>query len=212
MHALAADLVRRGVAVWNVEYRRVGCPGGGWPGTFDDVAAGADLLGELAGRFGLDLGRVAVVGHSAGGHLALWLAARHRLAPGSPGAEPGLRPRLAVGLAAVADLVEAARRRLSDDAVVGLLGCRPEQRPDVYGQASPAELLPTGVRQLLVHGTADTSVPVDLSRRYQAAAERAGDRCELVTLPGVDHFALIDPASDAWRSTAEVLSAELDRR
>jgi acetyl esterase/lipase len=212
MHALAGDLLRRGVAVWNLEYRRVGSPGGGWPGTFEDVAAGLDMLRELAGPCGLDLDRVAVLGHSAGGHLALWLAARHRLARGWPGAEPRLRPRLAVGLAPVADLAEAARRRLSDDAVVGLLGYRPDERPDVYRQASPFALLPLGVRQILVHGTADASVPVDLSRRYRVAAGRGGDPCELVLLDGVDHFALIDPATEAWRSTADAVLAELGGR
>jgi acetyl esterase/lipase len=208
MHAVAADLQRRGAAVWNLEYRRVGSAGGGWPGTFEDVAAGFDALGGLAGRHRLDLDRVAVVGHSAGGHLALWLAGRARLERG-PGARPRLLPALAVALAGVCDLVEAARRHLSQDAVVDLLGGDPEQRPEAYRLASPAALLPLGVPQVLVHGTADDSVPFELSERYAAAATRRGDACELVALDGVDHFALIEPATAAWRATVERLGGVL---
>jgi len=211
MRALAGDLLGRGFAVWNLEYRRVGSPGGGWPGTFDDLAAGVDFLGELAEPFSLDLNRIAVVGHSAGGHLALWLAARHRVAFGWSGSAPRLRPSLAVGLAPIPDLAAGARRRLSNDAVVDLLGCWPSERPDIYRQTSPAALLPLGVRQVLVHGTADTSVPIDLSRRYRAAASDAGDQCELIELAGVDHFALIDPATAAWRLSAGAILAELHR-
>jgi acetyl esterase/lipase len=208
MHALAADLQRRGVAVWNLEYRRVGSAGGGWPGTFEDVAAGFDALHDLAGGYHLDLDRVAVVGHSAGGHLALWLAARARLEHG-PGARPRLLPMLAVALAGVCDLVEAARRHLSQDAVVELLGGGPEERREAYRLGSPAALLPLGVPQVLVHGTADASVPFDISERYAAAARAAGDPCELVALDGVDHFALIDPESPAWGTTVERLAMVL---
>jgi acetyl esterase/lipase len=208
MHALAADLQRRGVAVWNLEYRRVGSVGGGWPGTFEDLAAGFDALPDLAGRHRLDLRRVAVVGHSAGGHLAMWLAGRARLERG-PGARPRLLPALAVALAGVCDLLEAERRHLSDDAVVELLGGRPLERAEAYRLGSPAALLPLGVPQLLVHGTADASVPFDISERYAAAARAAGDRCELLALDGVDHFALIDPASLAWRATWERLERVL---
>jgi len=208
MHGVAADLQRRGVAVWNLEYRRVGSAGGGWPGTFEDVAAGFDALDDLAGRYHLDLDRVAVIGHSAGGQLALWLAGRARLERG-PGARPRLLPALAVALAGVCDLVEAARRHLSEDAVVELLGGRPEERPEAYRLGSPAALLPLGVPQVLVHGTADASVPFEISERYTAAARAAGDTCELLALDGVDHFALIDPASAAWRATVERLGGVL---
>lgn len=208
LHAVAADLQRRGLAAWNLEYRRMDSPGGGWTGTFDDVAAGFDLLGDLADRHGLDLGRVAVAGHSAGGQLALWLAGRPRL-EGGPGLPPLLPPALAVSLAGVCDLEEAYRMELSDGAVVQLLGGRPEDRPEAYRQASPAALLPLGVPQILIHGTADDAVPFAISEHYVAAARAAGDACELIELDGVDHASLIDPASDAWHLTAERLEQAL---
>lgn len=208
MHAAAADLQRRGLAAWNLEYRRMDSPGGGWTGTFDDVAAGFDFLGDLADRHRLDLGRVAVVGHSAGGHLALWLAGRPRLV-GRPGAPPLLPPALAVALAGICDLEEACRQGLSDDAVVQLLGGRPEDRAEAYRQASPLALLPLGVPQILVHGTADDAVPFEISQRYADAARAAGDACELIALDGVGHRSLIDPASDAWHLTVERLEHAL---
>jgi acetyl esterase/lipase len=215
MHAVAADLQRRGVAVWNLEYRRVGSPGGGWPGTFQDVAAGFDALSRLAGCHRLDLRRVAVVGHSAGGHLALWLAGNGppRLgldAPHRPGARRSApAPALVVALAGLCDLVEAARRHLSQDAVVELLGGGPQERREQYLLCSPAALLPLGVPQVLVHGTADSTVPFDISERYALAARAAGDACELVALDGVGHFALIDPATAAWRATVQRLERAL---
>lgn len=208
MNALAAWLRAAGVAAWNVEYRRIGSPGGGWPGTFEDVAAGFDALAEHADRLGIDLTRVAAVGHSAGGHLALWVAARGRLA-GHPGSSPRVVPSLAVSLAGVCDLVEAARRRLSAGAAVELLGGEPDELPDVYAHASPLASLPLGVEQLVVHGTADADVPEELSVSYAGAAVAAGDRCELLRLEGVDHFALIDPGSDAWAAVADRLLTRL---
>jgi len=200
MHALAADLVRRGYRVWNIEYRRVGTPGGGWPGTFQDVAAALDALAEHT-----PAASVVLVGHSAGGHLALWAAARRRLpatAPHGLGRPAVVVPDLVVSLAGVSDLTEAADRRLSDDAVVGLLGGTPAEIPDVYRLACPLRLLPLGVPQVAAHGTRDTSVPLDLTTLYAAAA---GPECVPMILPGADHFDVIDPTSAAWAAVVTCL-------
>jgi acetyl esterase/lipase len=235
MTQLAADVMDRGWAAWNLEYRRVGSiPSGGWPGTFQDVGAGIDYLGRAAvvEKFRLDLSRVVAVGHSAGGHLALWAAGRGRLPPGAPGAPgapkaaPEAAPEAAagaagaagasgtaeyvglcgvVGLAAVADLAEAAEMRLGGGAVERLLGGTPEHCPDRYAMANPAQLLPIGVPQVLVHGELDGAVPAEMSRGYVERAAAAGDHATLVELPGVGHMELIDPASAAWSATVQHL-------
>ena len=192
---LAVDLARRGYATWNLEYRRVGPLGGGWPATCLDVAAGLDHLAELADERRLDLGRVIFVGHSAGGHLALWAVGR----AGVTG-KAAVRPALVVSLAGVNDLVEAAWRGLGDtaNATADFVG----SDPDAYEQASPAEQLPLGVRQLVVQGDADGPDFVDLSRLYATAARAAGDDVELLELPGADHFDVITPTSTAWSQIA----------
>ncbi|HEY2704122.1 MAG TPA: alpha/beta fold hydrolase [Candidatus Dormibacteraeota bacterium] len=186
MHALSGDLHRRGWATWNVEYRRLGAPGGGWPGTLEDCAAAVDALARVDG---VDHRRVVAVGHSAGGQLALWLATR-----------PGIAA--VVALAAVSDLAAAARLGLGGGAAVELLGGTPEDLPERYRRASPRALLPLGVPQLLVHGELDDRVPVAMSRDHAEAARAAGDPVELVTLPGVGHADTIDPESRAWRAAA----------
>ena len=194
-----ADLAARGWAVWNLEYRRLGWRSrGGWPATFEDLAAGVDQLGKLDAP--LDLARVVAIGHSAGGHLALWAAARTGLPAGAPGAEPSVRLAGAVAQAGVVDLREAVRLDLSRGAARTLLGGPPGRLPHSYDVASPFERLPLGVPQLLVHGDADDSVPIELSCRYAGRAAVAGDACELVELPGCGHFEHLDPASDAWRA------------
>jgi acetyl esterase/lipase len=207
MHALAAGRASRGWAVWNLEYRRTGMPGAGWPGTFRDVAAGIDALAGLAGEHRLDLARVAFIGHSAGGHLALWAAARDRLPPSW--ARPAVRPAHVVSLAGVCDLAEAARRRLSDGAVLELLGAGPGEAPEVYQQACPRRLLPLGAGQTIAHGTRDEDVPFELSSEYAAAARRAGDRCEFLPVEGADHFDMIDPASPAWEHLDGVIRGQV---
>lgn len=194
MTAVADDLAARGFAVWNLEYRRLGAPDAGWPGTLMDVATGVDHLAQLAADgVHLDLDRVVVAGHSAGGHLALWCAARRRLRAGpSP-----VRVALAVGLAPIADLARAAALRVGGDVVAEFLGGLPGRVPERYRVASPMEMLPLGVEQLILHGTADDAVPIELSRRYAEAARAAGDTVELVELPGMGHMEYLDPASDA---------------
>lgn len=186
-------LAGQGFAVWNVEYRRVGAPGGGWPGTFDDVLAALDYLPRLAQQFLLDMQWVVLCGHSAGGQLALWAAAQ---ASRGRVAVPGLRG--VVALAPVSDLHDAWERHLSQDAVVELLGGTPAEVGDRYGTASPARLLPLGMPQVLIHGTADDAVPFAMSEQYVARATAAGDRAVLVALEGLGHFEVIDPWSSAW--------------
>ena len=202
MTGLCEDLARRGLAAWNLEYRRVG-NGGGWPETFLDVAAGVDALAGLDAL--LDLGRVGAVGHSAGGHLALWACGRARLPADAPGAGPRVVPRVVVSQAGVADLRLAAVTRPSDEPTRALLGAR----PDVYELASPSELLPLGVEQLVLHGERDDTVSMRISESYAAAAAAAGDRCELRVLPRTGHFEHIDARSDAWRTAADWLAERL---
>jgi acetyl esterase/lipase len=193
---LCAALTRAGVATWSLEYRRIGDPGGGWPATGDDVLRGAEYLRTLAQGYPLDLTRVVAVGHSAGGQLALWLAAQHKLPL-----------RGVVSLAGVADLRRGWELGLSRGAVAELLGGSPSEQPERYRQASPIELAPLGIPERLLHGTKDDVVPIEMSRRFQAAAAAAGDDARLIELPDAGHFELIDPRTHAW---AAVEAAVLD--
>ena len=183
-----------GVATWSLEYRRVGHDGGGFPGTCDDVVAGAAHLRELAASFPLDLTRVVALGHSAGGHLALWLA-RHRPLP----------LRGVVALAPVADLRRAYELNLSDGAALSFVGGTPQAVAQRWQQASPVELVPLGVPQRLVHGEEDVDVPLEIGLRYADAAQRAGDDCTLTILPRTGHFELIDPRSAAWSEVRDAV-------
>lgn len=192
-----ASLTGLGLATWSLEYRRIGNPGGGWPGTFTDVAHGTDHLRVLARSYPLDLKRVIVLGHSAGGQLALWLAARHRLPKDSPlYANNPLQLRGIVSLAGITDL--RRYRPNCGEAVKKLLGGPSEETPGRYQQTSPIELLPLRVEQHLIHGALDEIVPVDFSRDYAAAATKKGDRVRLTLLPHAGHFDLIASQSSAW--------------
>jgi acetyl esterase/lipase len=190
MTPLAHDLAARGLAAWNIEYRRVGQEGGGWTGTLDDAAAALAHVGVLEE---VDTGRVVTAGHSAGGHLALWLGAGER------------RVRLlgAVSLAGVADLVSGAIAGLGNGACRDLLGGMPDEVPERYAAASPAALLPLGAPQLLVHGERDEVVPPSQSRDYAEAARAAGDEAELVELADADHFDVIDARHLAWATAVK---------
>ena len=204
-------LADAGYVVATVEYRRVGMSGGGWPGTFDDLALVADvtpgLVAAETGRVEAPEAGPVVVGHSAGGHLALWLASRHRLPSSSrwhrttPAALTGV-----VSLAGMADLADAEDRELGDHAAAALLGGSPAEHPDRYAVASPARWLPLGVRAVLVHGAVDPAVPLECSRTYARTATSAGDDVELVELDGVGHFELIDPLSTAWPAVLTAVS------
>jgi acetyl esterase/lipase len=191
-----------GIATWSLEYRRTGEAGGGWPGTFEDVAAGTRFLLDRAESFGIDPERVVLLGHSAGGHLATWLGSRNRVPEGSgiEGAAP--RVRGVVSLAGLLDLHAAWSLHLSDDAVVEVLGGTPAEVPEWYQAASPLALLPASVPHLIVHGTADEVVPISMSERYHREAVRVGQDSTLMQLDGADHFDLIDPDSAVWPEIA----------
>ena len=182
---MCAALTRAGIATWSLEYRRIGQPGGGWPGTCEDVLRGAAHLRKLSEQFPIQSSRAIAIGHSAGGHLALWLAAQKK---------PRLRG--VVSLAGVADLRRAYELKLSNTVVADFMGDAPDAV--TYKQASPIELLPLGTPSRLLHGDRDDIVPLEISHRFAEAATKAGDDSKLVTLPGADHFAVIDPRSPEW--------------
>ncbi|MGI8417050.1 MAG: alpha/beta hydrolase family protein [Nakamurella sp.] len=208
---LAADLATRGWVVWNLEYRRVG-DGGGWPATLQDVATGIDKLTDIAGagKYGsIDVDHVVAIGHSAGGQLAAWLAARQQLAAGAPGAiAAGAKRAVAVtgvvSQAGVLDLTVAAATGVGGSSVPDLLGGTVEQHPDRYEIADPIKHLPLGVPLHCVQSKDDGNVPYSQSTAYVAAATKAGDTAELHTVAG-DHFTLIDPTSAAWAVVVDLL-------
>lgn len=205
-HASAA-LTAVGIATWTIEYRRIGNAGGGWTGTFDDVAAGANFVRVLAQRFPLDLNRVVFVGHSAGGHLALWLAARRNLPLQGPLCRrESFEPRGVVSLAGITDLrAFGAVSGYCNDSVAELLGGKPDQVPERYALTSPIELLPSLSMQHIVHGSLDTVVPLGQSQSYVERALAVGSNVHLSVLDGVGHFDLIAPFSPAWLHIKEII-------
>lgn len=203
---LCLALKHEGYAVWSIEYRRVGATGGGWPATFGDVAAGFDHAAVLGRSYPLDLTRVVALGHSAGGHLAFWLAGRHHIPHESPLASPGPQVALrgVIGLAGALDL------RLTADLagyttfahdkreVYALMGGSPEAVPDRYRVGNPGDLLPFNVPQAVIQGTEDGQIPPELPTRWAAMARGHGDEVEVLSVPGADHFDVIDPGSAVW--------------
>jgi acetyl esterase/lipase len=194
---LCAALTAKGIATWNLEYRRVGNPGGGWPGTFEDVANGFRFLPQIAKRYNLDPLNSLVMGHSAGGQLAVCLA----------GHEPSAIRVLS--LAGVLNLQQAFDLHLSNDAVVEFLGGKPAEVPDHYREADPTRLPIPQARQILVHGAQDDVIPPAFSRNYVEEKKKKGENVTLVELPKADHYDLIDPRSAAWtlieKAVAELL-------
>jgi acetyl esterase/lipase len=197
MDGLAVDLARRGWAAWNIEYRRVGA-GGGWPAAGDDVATAIDHLLALAPVYNLDLDRVATVGHSAGGQLALWAASRGR--------RGAVHPHLAVGLAAITDLRAAREQGVGGRSVQNLLQTSPDPNKAMR-DASPLTHVPLDVPQILLHALDDEQVPLSQTRDYADAARRDGDDVTVIEVPGGagGHFGLIDPGSAAWAATAAAM-------
>lgn len=207
---LTAALAAEGFAVCAPEYRRTGQPDGGWPGTFDDVAVAVDALPGLAVAAAdglIDPGRVLLAGHSAGGHLALWAAARHRLPPEARWHSAASRCAGVVALAAVSDLVACYQQGLGNGAVAELLGAGPDGRPGRYAMTDPAVLIPAGVPVRMLHGSDDDVVPFEMSIGYAARAHAAGDGVICTELRGAGHFDVIDPLSDAWEHVTAAFRA-----
>ena len=189
---LCAALTAKGVATANLEYRRVGNVGGGWPGTFADVRAAYQMLSQNAGRYGFDLERLVVLGHSAGGQLALCLAAHER----------GVKA--AFSLAGVVDLQRAYELHLSNDAVVEFLGGTPAEVADHYREADPMKLA-IRARQWAVHGGEDDVVPPEISKGYVSVKQKNKEDAQLVGIGGAGHFEIVDPRSVAWRDVEKVV-------
>lgn len=192
---LCEALRMAGVGTFNVEFRRVGNEGGGWPGTFADIRSAYRYVRQAHTKFKLDLKRVAVMGHSAGGQLALCLAA-HEHSLGR-----------AISLAGVVDLQKAFSLHLSHDAVVEFLGGKPSEVPEHYREADPMELKIGHARQWLLHGTEDDTVPVAFSRDYVAMKRKARESVELVEVAKAGHFDFIDPRSEGFRQVKAAVMA-----
>jgi acetyl esterase/lipase len=210
---MAAALAEAGFAVWAIEYRRLGDDGGGWPGTFQDVAAGTDHLRTLATAHRLDLSRVVAVGHSAGGQLVLWLASRTALPADSPlhVAQP-LPLAGVVPLAPIADLAAyGAAPGGCNASVHPLVGGTPAEQPARYAQVDPQRRLPLRLRARLVHGGADRTVPPEQSTGWVAAARAAGDDAAVEVVAGLAHFDVIAPVSAAWPRVLEAIRALVAR-
>ena len=214
---LCSALARQGMACWSVEYRRVGDSGGGWPTTFQDCAAGFDFIAKLADEHHLDLSRVLVMGHSAGGHLAFWIAGRHHIDPKSEVSVPGPKvfPKAAIALAGAVDLrqtIELAGNgefaHIKEN-VTQLMGGDPAHYPDRYRAGNPGELLPFTASQILIQGTADDQIPPELPTRWAEMSRRLGSTASLKILPGADHFDVVDPESAAWATVVREVRGAL---
>jgi acetyl esterase/lipase len=177
-------LTRMGLATWNIEYRRIGQAGGGWPGTAQDVLAGVKHLTKLFEPYNLDPSGVVVAGHSAGGHLALWVAA-----------QDAIEMVRVVSLAGVADVRSAWELQLSSGVAGEFIGGSPDDFPEQYSAASPIELLPIRAPQILIHGTEDAVVPFSMSEAFARKSRNA----RLVPLPGAGHSEVIDPTTPEWQ-------------
>jgi acetyl esterase/lipase len=213
MAPLSSALTSLGIATWNIEYRQTDNPGGGWTGTFDDVANAMDYVRVLAKSYPLDPKRVVVVGHSAGGHLGTWAAVRHRLPKRSPlfSKEP-LRVLGVINLAGPADLESLfpiQEQLCGDPVITKLVGGSPSQVRERYRQASPSRLLPTGVKQVLITGAQDKLVPPRLGQDYEAEAKKAGDDVTFFAIENAAHFEVIAPGSLAWPKVEEAVLSML---
>lgn len=202
---IAADLARRGFAVWNVEYRRLGEPGAGYPGTFQDVAAAADRIRSEAPRYRLDTSRVVALGHSAGGHLGLWAAARGRIPRTSALWRPDPLPiRAVISLGGIGDLKGqgAVFAGACGDVIPQMVG-------DRFADTSPAELLPGAARVVMIHGQFDHVMPPATGRDYAERVNKAGGSAVAIEIAGAGHFDVVIPTTPAWTRVAQTVAREV---
>ncbi len=198
MGQFARALNAHGIAVCNLEYRRLG-NGGGWPTTFKDVAAAADSIRGFAEVHNLDLERVVTVGHSAGGHLAMWLGCRRQLKPDATlYAEDPLPISGVVSLAGVVDLTEAVKQEICNGAPQELVGGLPGEVGAHYLEGSPSAFLPLGIPHVHINGASDHIVPIDYVRRFVVSAQAVGDQAELIAVEGAGHFEIVASHFDEW--------------
>ncbi|MEO8193234.1 MAG: alpha/beta hydrolase [Gemmatimonadales bacterium] len=211
---MADALKDMGIATWTIEYRRLGQPGGGWPGTYLDVGRAVDHLRRIADQNALDLQRVVIVGHSAGGHLAMWAAARARVPASSDlhVANP-LAVRGVLNLAGPVDFTAniAEYEGLCRDTVITtLLGGTPLSVPERYAQASPIKLLPSGIPQVVLIGEHEDFVPRPIAETYVRVGVQAGDSIRLIVIPRVGHFEIASPVATTWPRVSSVIRSLLE--
>jgi acetyl esterase/lipase len=203
MSPVAEQFTKSGLATWNIEYRCIGNIGGGWPGTFHDVGNAIDYLRLLAPKYQLDLNNVAVIGHSAGGHLALWAGARPCLQQQSELYLPDpLALKAVIDLGGPGDLrrfLSLQQECCNDQVINQLLGDQAEFFEQRLAEASPYEMLPLAVRQILITGEYDKAATPEGMEAYYTKAKKLGDDIELLILPNAAHFEVIDPSNSAWQ-------------
>jgi len=208
-HPICEDLSNRGFATWNIEYRRVGEAGGGFPGTFNDVIAAVNTLSELKESYSLNLSNVIIMGHSAGGHLALWLASRlGTFREDERFTVLHIPIKKIISLAGVTDVEkmwDIHHRQGLDSVVAHFLGGSPEEQAERYKISSPIELLPRGVEQVLIHGALDRHVPVQLSEDYYKKLKESNGNVSLHVFEEAEHFQVIDPTSHVWETVIRSL-------
>jgi acetyl esterase/lipase len=216
LRPMAVALEANGIATWNIEYRRVGNPGGGWPGTFEDVGRATDFVRELATTRHLDLHRVLLIGHSSGGHLALWAAARHKLAATNPlhGTSP-LAIAGVVDIDAPPDLesiIPMERQVCGEQIVERLLGGTPTDLPARYREASATGLLPIGTKQELLIAEKHNDQWIHAIRSYAADAKAAGDLTTVTMMKDAGHFDGLNPKAPAWKDVLTSVQSLLGQR
>ncbi|QHL89450.1 alpha/beta fold hydrolase [Nibribacter ruber] len=214
MNHASAALTKAGYATWNIEFRRVGNPGGGWPGTFLDVAQGIDFVKQLAKQYPVNAKEVVLMGHSAGGHLALWAATRHCISKESPlYKQKPLKIKGVVSLAGIADLKTYATAPGScNSAVPQLMGGRLDQVPDLYAVASPLGRMPLKLPVRMVQGDKDPIVPVSQAKSMASFSSQKQYLVQEVIVPNAGHFDLVAPTSPVWSTVEQAVKEVLAKK